>query len=69
MAEKVKMTVNVLKDDLEELQKLAEKNGTTVTEELRKALALTRLANEVEGDGGKVLLEDKKGNLRQLVKL
>ncbi|MGA3217442.1 MAG: hypothetical protein ABSD97_17365 [Acidimicrobiales bacterium] len=69
MAEKVKVTVNVLRDDFEALQEMAVRKGTTFTEEVRRALALARLAEETEESGGKVLLEDPNGDIRQVIKL
>jgi hypothetical protein len=69
MAEKVKVTVNVLRDDFEALQEMAVRKGTTFTEEVRRALALARLAEETEENGGKVLLEDPNGDIRQVIKL
>lgn len=68
MADKViKMSVNLSTDVVKVLKELAEKRGSTMTEVLRQAIGTEKLIEEVNEDGGKILIEDKRGRIRQLV--
>lgn len=68
MADKViKMSVNLSADVVKALKELAEKRGTTMTEVLRRAIGTEKFIEKANEDGGKILLEDKKGRVRQLV--
>lgn len=68
MADKViKMSVNLSADVVKALKELAEKRGTTMTEVLRQAIGTEKFIEEVNQDEGKILVEDKKGRVRQLV--
>ena len=66
-AKVIKMSVNLPAADVKVLRALAGKRGTTMTEVLRQAIGTEKFINDVHGDGGKILIEDKKGNVRQLV--
>ena len=64
----VKISVNLTEDAVEALKDLAAKRGTTVTEVLRRAISTEKYLDDVQrGEGAKVLLEDKKGQIRELV--
>lgn len=68
MADKViKMSVNLSADVVKALKELAEKRGSTMTEVLRQAIGTEKFIEEVNEDEGKILVEDKKGRIRQLV--
>lgn len=63
----IKMSVNLSADVVEALKKLAEKRNTTMTEVLRQAIGTEKFIDEVNQDEGKILVEDNKGRVRQLV--
>jgi predicted transcriptional regulator len=68
MADKViKMSVNLSADVVKALRELAEKRNTTMTEVLRQAIGTEKFLEEVTSEDGKILVEDKKGKVRQLV--
>lgn len=68
MADKViKMSVNLSADVVKALKELAEKRNTTMTEVLRQAIGTEKFIEEVNEEEGKILVEDKKGRIRQLV--
>jgi hypothetical protein len=64
--EKVKLTVNVLGSELEELQREANSEGTNVTTELRRAIALKKLAFDAKQNSHKLLIEEAPGVFRQI---
>jgi predicted transcriptional regulator len=63
----IKMSVNLPSDDVKVLRELAKKRGTTMTEVIRQAIGNERYMEKVKEEEGKILIEDKKGNVRQLV--
>lgn len=64
----VKISVNLTEDAVEALKDLAAKRGTTVTEVLRRAISTEKYLDQVQrNEGAKVLVEDKKGKIRELV--
>jgi len=64
----VKISVNLTVDAVEALKDLAAKRGTTVTDVLRRAISTEKYIDHVQRDeGAKVLVEDKKGKIRELV--
>jgi len=62
----VKMSVNLSEDAAATLKDLAEKNGVTVTEQLRRSIATELWRERVEESKGKVLVEDSKGRVREV---
>jgi hypothetical protein len=62
----VKMSVNLSDDAAQTLKKLADKNGVTVTEQLRRSIATEVWRERVEDSRGKVLVEDASGQIRQV---
>lgn len=62
----VKMSVNLSDDAAETLKTMAEKNGVTVTEQLRRSIATELWRERVEEARGKVLIEDAKGQIREV---
>ena len=64
----VKISVNLTEDAVEALKDLAAKRGTTVTDVLRRAISTEKYLDHVQREeGAKVLVEDKKGRIRELV--
>jgi hypothetical protein len=64
---RVKVSFNLPVDELEDLRGLAERRKDTVTDTLRRAIALERLADEVNQQGGKLLIRDPDGTIREIV--
>jgi transcriptional regulator of met regulon len=63
----IKMSVNFPVDAVKVLKKLAKKRGRTMTEVLRHAIGTEKFIEDVHAAGGKILVEDKRGSIRQLV--
>ena len=63
----IKMSVNLSSEVIDVLRELAQKRGTTMTDVLRQAIGTEKFIDEVNEDGGKILIEDKNGKMRQLV--
>jgi len=63
----VKMSVNLPSADVEVLKMLAKKRRLTMTEVLRQALGTEKFIAEAQEAGSKILVEDKRGRVRELV--
>ncbi len=63
----VKVSFNLPKDEADELRQLAAKRNTTLTHTLRSALANEKLLRDEVEDDSKVLIENKRGRLRELI--
>ena len=63
----IKMSVNLPARAVKVLKKLAQKRGCTMTEVLRQAIGTEKFIEDVNEAEGKVLVEDKRGRVRQLV--
>jgi hypothetical protein len=63
---RVRVAINMLRDDFEELKKLAEDDGETVSGYLRKALATERYLKTRTKSGGRILVEED-GIQREIV--
>lgn len=63
----IKLTVNLPTASVDELRVYATECGITMTEAIRQALALQSYLAEEESRGGKILLEERSGELRRLV--
>jgi len=64
--ERVRVAINLLKDDFEELKRLAGEDGETVSGYLRKALATERYLTTRTKSGGRILIEED-GVQREIV--
>lgn len=64
--ERVRVALNMLRDEYEELKALAEADGDTVSGYLRKALATERYLKDRTNSGGRVLVEEN-GVQREIV--
>jgi predicted DNA-binding protein len=68
MADKViKMSVNLPTEAVKVLKALAKKRRLTMTDVLRQAIGTEKFIDDVNEDEGKILVEDKRGRVRQLV--
>lgn len=59
----VKLTINLSDEAAETLKTLADNNGITVTEQVRRAISTEKWIGEQK----KVLIEDDQGKLQQVV--
>lgn len=66
-AKDVKVTVNLPQTIVETLRELARKDGTTMTDILRKSILTEKLLTEERDKGSKILIEDKDNRFRQLI--
>ncbi len=62
-----KLTVNVPTKSLERLRHYATSHRVTMTESIRQAVGLQSFLSKEVAKGGKVLIEDRRGGLRQLI--
>lgn len=62
----VKLSVNLSDEAATTLKDLAEKNGVTVTEQLRRSIATEMWRENIEANRGKVLVEDASGRVREV---
>lgn len=66
--EVVKLSVNLPRDVVDALRGIAEQQGTTVTEALRRSISTQKFVDETVKGGAKILVEDpKEKQLRQVV--
>lgn len=66
MSDKVKTTMNLPAATMEQLKRLADDNGITRTEALRRAIATESYIADQVAAGRRVLIEDSDGQLREL---
>jgi hypothetical protein len=64
---KVKLTVNLSGPIYDTLQELADQQGVTVTEALRKAIGTEKFLREQTSSGGKILIQDQDKSLKQVL--
>jgi predicted transcriptional regulator len=63
----VKTTVNLPPDALEAISVLASNRGSTMAEVIRQAIATEKFLFDTTKAGGKILIEDKDENMKQVV--
>lgn len=56
--ERVRVALNMLREDFEELKRLAREDGETVSGYLRKAIATEQYLKDRTRSGGRVLIEE-----------
>jgi len=66
MAKRVKVTVNLTEDDVAELKEQAERDSITMTDALRRSIAVGKLVTGAVRNGEKVLIENSRGETRQI---
>ena len=67
MPDPVKLSVNLSKEVVDALRQIAKEQGTTVTEALRKAISTEKFLRDTTKEGGKVLIQDRDKNIKQIV--
>jgi Arc/MetJ-type ribon-helix-helix transcriptional regulator len=68
MSEKVKVTVSLPQDTVDDIKSLAESLGITASELLRRAVRTEKFLDRVESDNGKILVEREGGRMTELVR-
>jgi len=63
----VKVSLNLPADVVSIVKELANVRSTTMTEVFRRAIGNEKFFNDAVKDGGKVLVEDRRGKLKQVV--
>lgn len=63
----IKMIVSLSPEVVGALRHLATRRSTTMTEVIRQAIGTEKFLDEVSDHQGRVLVEDKRGRVRQLV--
>lgn len=66
MAKRVKVTVNLTEDDVAELKEQAERDSITMTDALRRSIAVGKLVTTAVRNGEKVLIQGPHGDTRQI---
>jgi hypothetical protein len=66
MGKRVKVTVNLTEEDVAELKEQAERDSITMTDALRRSIAVGRLVTTAVRNGEKVLIENRRGETRQV---
>jgi len=61
-----KVTVNLTEDDVNELKRQAEESGITMTDALRRSIAIGKVVNDATNNGEKVLIRSQRGATRQI---
>ena len=62
-----RVSVNLPDNIVKSLKELAERDGITMTEVLRKAIVTEKLLRDEVDQGNKILIEGKDEKLRQLI--
>ncbi len=65
--ESITVTFRLHKDVIDEIRRLSSKRGITMTELLRQAIGTETFMDRSGEQGCKILIEDKRGRVRQLV--
>jgi hypothetical protein len=63
----VKLNVNLGQPVAQALKTLADRHGVTVTEEVRRTISVAKYLDDRLSEGGRVLVESKDGQVRELV--
>jgi hypothetical protein len=66
MAKRVKVTVNLTEDDVAELKQQAERDSITMTDALRRSIAVGKLVTTAVRNGEKILIQSPQGDTRQI---
>ncbi|MDQ6669789.1 MAG: ribbon-helix-helix protein, CopG family [Chloroflexota bacterium] len=64
---RVKLTVNLPERDMATLRNIAARRDMSMTDVVRRAIAMEQFIEEVESEGGKLLVEQRDRSMRQLV--
>lgn len=63
----VKLSLNLSPGDVAMLRELAKRRDTTMTEVIRRGVSMQKYLQDASDKGGKILVEDRRGRLRQIV--
>jgi hypothetical protein len=63
----VKLTVNLSDEVADALKKMAQENGITVTEQLRRAISTEKWVEDIDKDREKKLIVEDNGQLKEVV--
>ena len=67
MAEQVKISANLPKVVVDALKSIADQQGVSMTEALRRAISTEKFLIDATADKSKILIEGKDKKVRQLV--
>lgn len=65
--EVIKLSVNLSEDVVDALRELAKSRNVTMTEVIRDAIGTEKFLEDARQKHEKILIEDEKGQVRQLV--
>jgi len=63
----IKTSINLPPEAVEALRAIAEDRGTTVADVIRRAIWVEKYLHDATRKGGKLLIEDEKQRLKELV--
>ncbi len=66
MGDRVKVTVNLTEEDVNELKRQAEVDNITMTDAIRRAIAIGKLVTTAAENDEKVLIRSRNGETRQI---
>lgn len=66
-AERIKVSVNLTPEEVETLKRIAERRGISMTEVIRRALAMEKFIDESSAAGEKILVQSSDKSMRQLL--
>jgi hypothetical protein len=66
MGDRVKVTVNLTQEDVDELRRQAAVDDITMTDAIRRAIAIGKLVSTAADNGEKVLIRSRNGETRQI---
>lgn len=63
----VKLTVNLSDEVAQTLKTMAQQNGITITEQLRRAISTEKWVEDIDKDQSKKLIVEEAGQLKEVV--
>jgi len=63
----VKVTFNVCVEAVSAIRSIAKRRGTTMTEVIRQAIGNEKYIDDMLDEGGRILVEDKRGHVREVL--
>jgi hypothetical protein len=66
MGDRVKVTVNLTQEDVDELKRQAAVDDITMTDAIRRAIAIGKLVTTAAENDEKVLIRNRNGETRQI---
>ena len=65
--ESKRLSVSLGPSDVRQIAEVVEGDGVTANEAIRRAIQTDAFVRQVVGSGGRILTEDKDGNIREVV--